>query len=294
MTFLDSTGAALLTPEQVYSLIIEPLRETNLALHPAVATTYPMAGDALRVPLLTTDVGTGWVDEGAEITLNDAAFDEITINPSKLAGIAAISREAAEDTSPAAAAVLGQSIVRDLSHKLDTAFFGSVASPAPSGLTALKTDGTSGSVSTVTLTTTGTVDSLDYFVTAQAEVQALGGDVSAWVMSPNTLKQIRQLKVATGWLSPLVGTVGAGVMVGGSPNVTGLELYGAPVFVTPFGLADGVVWGLDADRIIVGLRDTALLDVDRSVFFTSDRWAVKATIRIGWAFPYPESLVLIH
>ena len=41
------------------------------------------------------------------------------------------------------------------------------------------------------------------------------------------------------------------------------------------------------------LRADASVEADRSVYFTSDRVAVKATMRAGLAFPHPASVVKV-
>jgi HK97 family phage major capsid protein len=85
----------------------------------------------LRVPRVTQDCQASWVSEGNEIPVTDAALDEIDIKPAKLAGLSVISNELAMDTSPAALQVVGDSLVRDLARKLDSAFFGKPWHQAP-------------------------------------------------------------------------------------------------------------------------------------------------------------------
>lgn len=67
---------------------------------------------------------------------------------------------------------------------------------------------------------------------------------------------------------------------------------GVPLYVSP-AVTTGVVWGIPKDRVVVALRDDTRLEVDRSVFFTSDRVAVKATMRVGFAFPHPAAVIKI-
>lgn len=46
-------------------------------------------------------------------------------------------------------------------------------------------------------------------------------------------------------------------------------------------------------RIIVALREGATVEADRSVFFTSSRTAIKATIRVSWGFLDPAAVTKI-
>ena len=55
----------------------------------------------------------------------------------------------------------------------------------------------------------------------------------------------------------------------------------------------GTVWAYDTSKSWVVLREDATLEVDRSVFFTSDRVAVKAVLRAGFAHPHPQGVVKI-
>ena len=77
------------------------------------------------------------VAEGDEITPSDATIPEVNVVPSKLAGLSIISSELANDTSPEAATAAGDGLARDISRKLDAAFFGTMSAPAQSGLGAL-------------------------------------------------------------------------------------------------------------------------------------------------------------
>ncbi len=56
----------------------------------------------------------------------------------------------------------------------------------------------------------------------------------------------------------------------------------------------GTIWGLPAERVVTAVRRDADVTADRSVFFTSDRVAVRATCRIGFGFPHIPALVRIR
>ena len=47
------------------------------------------------------------------------------------------------------------------------------------------------------------------------------------------------------------------------------------------------------EQVVGVLREDATLEVDRSVFFTSDRVAVQAVLRAGFAHPHPQGVVKI-
>jgi hypothetical protein len=56
---------------------------------------------------------------------------------------------------------------------------------------------------------------------------------------------------------------------------------------------NNVVWGFSKAFGYLVLRDVASVESDRSVFFTSDRVAVRATVRLGFGFPNPAAIVKI-
>ena len=52
-------------------------------------------------------------------------------------------------------------------------------------------------------------------------------------------------------------------------------------------------WGIPRDRVFLVVRSDATVERDDSVFFTSDRVAIKATMRLGFAFPHPLAIVKV-
>ena len=94
----------------------------------------------------------------------------------------------------------------------------------------------------------------------------------------------QQLKQATGSNLPLLGS---------DPTVaTRRTILGAPLFVSP-AVAASTAWGIPADRAMVVMRDDVRLEVSRDAYFSSDRVAVKATMRVGFAFPHPAAVVKV-
>lgn len=65
---------------------------------------------------------------------------------------------------------------------------------------------------------------------------------------------------------------------------------GIPVLVSS-AVEPNVVWGIDTSRTHLVVLDDAIVETDRSVFFASDRVAVKATMRVGFAFAHAASVV---
>ena len=71
-----------------------------------------------------------------------------------------------------------------------------------------------------------------------------------------------------------------------------MAVDGVRVLTSP-SVADGTSWALHQDRIVVGVRENASVVTDSSAFFTSDRIAVRATMRVAFAFSPPAAIVKI-
>lgn len=61
-------------------------------------------------------------------------------------------------------------------------------------------------------------------------------------------------------------------------------MLGVPLGSNP-AVAVGDIWAIPAAKVFSVLRDDVRLEVDRSRYFESDRVGIKATMRVGFAFP---------
>lgn len=60
------------------------------------------------------------------------------------------------------------------------------------------------------------------------------------------------------------------------------------------GVGVGDIWAIPSAKVFAVLRDDVRLEVDRSRYFESDRVGIKATLRIGFAFPHPAAIVRLY
>lgn len=265
---------AILTPDQVHALLVLPLQ--NEAVATQVSSVVPVGTHGLRLPYIVEDPSAGWVAEGEEIPLSESETDEIDVTPSKLAGLVVVSNELANDSSPAALKVVGDGLVRDMRGKLDAAFFGNLAAPAPKGLASLTTPATVAAGASWTNT--------DPFDEAIAAAEGLGVQINHFVTNPTVALALAKVKKATGSNEPLLGN---------DPTMpTRRTIRGVPLLVSPH-VAAKTVWGIPQSRTFIALRNDTQITADSSAFFTSDRTAIRATMRIGFGFPQPEALVKI-
>jgi HK97 family phage major capsid protein len=276
MAGTTTTFAPILTPEQVAELVIRPLIAESVAGQ--VLTAVQTASREYRIPIVTTDPSASWTAEGAEITVSDAEVDELEVTPSKLAALSVISRELANDSSPAAADTIGAGIVRDLSRKVDQALFTATTTNGPGGL-----PGVSG-VSTVSAG--ASYANVDAFSDAVYTAADFNANVTAWVTNPATAKALAKVKEQTGSNKPLLGP---------DPTVPGRrQILGIPLLTSPYvTTTNNVVWGISAQYGYMVVREDAEVESDKSVFFTSDRIAVRAVMRLGFGFPHPAAMVKI-
>ncbi len=279
MTNTTTTAAGFVGPAELGPLILEPVSALSIAFNPAVSTVVyiTQATNAYRFPRVAADPTAQWVNEGDEISPSDATLDEDTVVPSKVAGLSIITSELAADSNPAAAQVVGDGLARDISRKVDTALVGNVASPAPPGLGAQS--------GTQTYVNAGAFGSLDFAAQAISKAESVGATVTAFITSPAVALQLATIKIATGYNAPVLGM--------DATSATSRNVLGVPLVVTPFGMPANTLYAIDGSRIFTVVREDIVVDSDASPFYTSDRVAVRAIMRVGFGFPHPASVVKV-
>ena len=188
-----------------------------------------------------------------------------------------MSNELASDSSPAALGVVGDGLVRDLRRKIDSAYFGNTVTNGPSGL---------GSLTTSTATNGGSWATLDSFEAAKSAAETLHTSISSFVAAPATalaLSTIKEYSTA-GSNKPLLSA--------DPTQPTSRTISGVPLYVSPAVAAD-VVWAIPQAHSLFVLRQDASVVTDSSVYFTSDRVAVRATLRVSFGFTYPIAIVKV-
>jgi HK97 family phage major capsid protein len=55
----------------------------------------------------------------------------------------------------------------------------------------------------------------------------------------------------------------------------------------------GTVVGIDSARVFTVIREGVEVEVDRSVYFTSDSVALRGIARVAFGYPQPKSIVRI-
>lgn len=272
--FTTTTDVAGILPDQHGPLVVQPAMDASVFAQ--VATVVTTGSAHYRIPVVNADPVAAWVDEGDEITPTDPTLTELVVTPTKVAGLTIISAELADDSDPAAANVVGDGLGRDIARRIDQAAFAGLAAPAPAGLSTL-----SGVQSYINA---GAFGNLDFAAEAISKAEAVGATVTAFVAGPATALALAKIKSQTGSNQPVLGM--------DATSATARTILGVPLYVSQH-VAANTLWALDSSRVWLVLRADASIEADRSVFFTSDRVAVRGIIRAGLAFPHPQSVVKV-
>jgi HK97 family phage major capsid protein len=271
-----TTASPILRPEDVDSLLILPTLAASVAAQ--VCRVVRTSSTTFRIPRVTDDPDAAWVAEGAEIPVSDVALDEVAVTPSKVAGLTIITNELAADSSPEAAEVVGDGLARDIARRVDQAFAGNLAAPAPKGLASL--------TGVTAVAAPSTWANLDPFAEAVARAEGVGANVGAWLAHPDDALALSLLRTTTSGSNE--------TLLQADPTQPARRvLQGRPLLVSA-NVAVGDVYGVPEDRCVMVVREDADVVADGSPFFTSDRTAVRATMRVGFGFPHEAAVVRIR
>jgi HK97 family phage major capsid protein len=154
------------------------------------------------VPVVESDVTSGFVNENEEIDLSDPTLGSVQVTVRKLASLTRLSRQAAEDSDPASAVVVGDSISRDLAFKTDMAFIAASTAKGPVGLGSLVGNGAQA------VDVVGAIGDLDPFVSAIGKLEAHGAQATCFIADSRTwtgMALLRQFDGATQSNLPFAG-----------------------------------------------------------------------------------------
>jgi len=259
------------------STLIAPLGQVSIAAQVS-ATIQTLAG-RVEIPVIMEDADAGWYVEGAEIASDDPTFVTIPVTPTKLAGITAVSNETITSGIGNVASMALDSLVRDISAKLDAAYFGNLAAPAPRGLASL----TSVNELTTDLAT------LDVFEKARIEASKSGEVITAFATDPETLLALATAKESTGSNRPLLQPSPVSQSIATSGDSVSLVVSGIPVFGSP-AITPGTIWGIPRRTSVLVISGDPELATSADAGFRNDLTYVRATLRAGFAFTRPGAI----
>ena len=247
------------------------------------------ASPKFRLPVVDLDAASTWLAEGADITETDPTIGEEVVTPMKCGALTKVSNELANDSSPAATAVVGDGLTRSIARQLDVAFFGTGGGLAPPGLLSLTTP----PISTVTVPGS-TWTNFDFVTEAQSQLERVGSTCTALCASFETVRQLSEVKQFTGTTAtsnePLLQANDGDVTTATPRNIFGVQLWSLPEGTIP----DGTVWALDRDKVYAVIRQDDGVMVDPSFYFGSDSLAVRVIIRVGFGYPHHAAICKIQ
>lgn len=274
MSFLSADAGPILPPEYA-ALITGPLEAKAVAFNESVTTRMGTTRQSMQFPILREDVAASWVAEGAEITPDDPVLDEITVTPAKVAGLTIISRELANDSSPDAMRMVGDSLSRSIIEQVDRAFLRRLPSPAPTGLpyetaTSMVTAGSDDTERTATY-----AYALRFAI---SDVKSQGGAPTSLVMNPADVFALSTITESETSRRPLLEQTST--------------FDGLPVIQSAH-VPAGRAWIMDASQVFTVMREGVEIAMSEHSHFTSDRISIRATLRVGFGFPYPKRLGVV-
>lgn len=259
--------------QQVRDVFIRAIAAESVAFQAATPILTEAAN--LRIPIVVSDPSTGWVAEGAEITPSDSTLGEHVITPKKVAGLTVVSNEAVADVTPAATKIIGDGLARSCTLNIDAAFFANTTTNGPAGLKSL---------TTTVVSAGGSWTDTDPFTEAAFAIEAVGAQVTHWVANPADALLLATIKETT--------TSNRGLLEPDATKPGRHTIGGLPLLTSP-SVTVGEVWGIPKDRVIAMIRRDIRIEVDTSVYFSSDRTAVRATARVGFGYPHPAAVVKV-
>lgn len=271
----STAGIGGILPDQYGPLVVEPVTRQSVAMQ--VSTVLATGQHTMNIPRVTEDPNAAWVAEGAEITPDDGALAELSVTPRKVAGLTIVSRELADDSTPGALKIVGDGLARSIADRVDAAFFGALSAPAPAGLESL--------TGLTTITGPTAWEDLDPFAAAISAADGKGTTITSFVANPADALLLAQLKESTGSRRPLLGS---------DPTApTRRVVQGVPLLTSPRVTA-GTVWALPKERTFVVRRQEVSMELSKDAYFTSDRVAIRAIMRVTFAFPHEAAIVRVQ
>ena len=144
-------------------------------------------------PRLDEDAAAAWVPEGNDITPTNPVVDEEIVSPKKVAALARISSELAEDSSPEAATVVQDSLARSVARRSDEASFANTTTNGPNGLLSLN--------EVQTVNAGSAFENFDWATQAKTKLRKFGSTATSFVASADTVEALERIKSFIGSLT---------------------------------------------------------------------------------------------
>jgi HK97 family phage major capsid protein len=226
----STTGGYLVPPQFIQELVM--LRRATAPLLNFIRMV-PTRSNLVYVPTQTTVMTVGWTAENATKPSTDEVFSQIAVNVFTLAGIAKVSNQLLEDSTPAVDAVVREDLMRGLNIEMDRVVLNGSGTGQATGI--LNQSGITG-----TAVSAGTaVAIIDDVLAAIGRLQqAYFGNPDLIVMAPRTWTKLIGAKDTAGRYLALGTVVGSQTLnEPGLPSPTGATADG-------MGMGGGPIWNM--------------------------------------------------
>jgi HK97 family phage major capsid protein len=288
-----NTAGGAFAPTEAGKFFFDKLRAQSVGLLSGFRIV-PTNAARIAIPRLLSDATVGWTDEGSEITPTDPNADSVIATPRKLAALVYASNELFSDSTPDAQEMLGENMAKAAALKLDLGFFeGSGTAPEIRGLRNIS------GIQAITSATNGDqLTSLDKIADGIGMLAEENATATAIVMHPRSWRTLTKVKELTSGSNKPLLQESAG---SGSQGVV-RSVYGVPVWLSSqlsitetqgSATAATSMYVYEAEQVVTVIRSGVDLQVDSSAAFSSDRTAVRVTMRADLVVPNPKSVVRI-
>ncbi|VEG58144.1 phage capsid protein [Mycolicibacterium aurum] len=260
MTMLHTNTADAFTPEDYGNLVDLAVKAQSVAAR--TATVVATNKVAINFPVWKADPEVAWYNENDTIAEDDGETEEVSVTPTKTAGIVPLSNEIASDSTPDVADLAGKGLANKIIRATDAAYLGNTTPKGPDGLL---------SIAYTAVDTGAALTNLDPFVEARFAAEAAGSELTSWIVSPETAEALSKLKVGSGSNQSLIQFVEDGLTIAGLPVVRSNQVDAATLF-----------WGIPKDHVVLVMREGTRVEKFPNVH--QDGIWLRAVSRLGVGF----------
>lgn len=273
----DASSGSLTVPTSMARSLYESLEANIAAFRMGATVMNTTSGESMQLPILSTHaVATQVAGQGTTFAGTDPVFGRLQLDAFKYGQLIRASNELITDSAVDISAMLGRDLGRALGRVIDTDLIVGSGSGKPRGVMTAAGAAGAGSVTTGGSLVTPSYDTLINAVYGLNDSYRANGAV--WLMKDSTAGTIRKLRDGAG------GTVGAPLwepsLTAGQPDT----LLGYPVYTDPNVAAMGsnarIAAFVDPTAYYVRQVGNPVIEVDRSVYFSSDESAFRGKWRI--------------
>ncbi len=263
-------GGYIVPTEYRGDMFIESLRAQSVALQAGVRTLPGLQG-LLSIPKQTGNATFAWIAEGADSTLSDLTFTQISMSPNTITGGVGMTRRMLMQSSPAIEALVRSDLVTGCALAIDKAVFQGAGTLEPLGITAQS------GIGTVSITTAGSPTWAEVvgFETALANALTLQGSLG-FVTTPSV----------RGKLKTTVKESGTGLFL-----LEGNQLNGYPVHVCSQLASNRILFG-DFSQCLVGFWGVLDVKADEATKAASGGLILRVFQDADVVIRHPESFAI--